>query len=56
MGVAARRRKSMEGRDLVRVATLDEYRKDPQFAQADVGEKSAVVVPGEYEGTPGHGN
>jgi MoCo/4Fe-4S cofactor protein with predicted Tat translocation signal len=27
---------TMEGREPVRVATLDEYRKNPQFAQADV--------------------
>ncbi len=42
---------SMEGRDLVRVATLDEYRKDPQFAQADVDKNPLSLYPEvKYEG------
>ena len=42
---------SMEGRDLVRVATLDEYRKNPQFAQADVEKNPLSLYPEvKYEG------
>src|SRR6202047_405662 len=37
---------SMEGRDLVRVATLDEYRKNPQFAQADAEKNPLSLYPG----------
>jgi molybdopterin-containing oxidoreductase family iron-sulfur binding subunit len=41
----------MEGRDLVRVATLDEYRKNPQFAQADVEKNPLSLYPEvKYEG------
>ncbi len=36
---------SMEGRDLVRVATLDEYRKNPTFAQADVEKNPLSLYP-----------
>jgi MoCo/4Fe-4S cofactor protein with predicted Tat translocation signal len=36
---------SMEGRDLVRVATLDEYRKNPGFAQADVQKNPLSLYP-----------
>jgi MoCo/4Fe-4S cofactor protein with predicted Tat translocation signal len=36
---------SMEGRDLVRVATLDEYRKNPQFAQADTEKNPLSLYP-----------
>ena len=39
---------SMEGRELVRVATLDEYRKNPQFAQADA-EKNPLSLYPEYK-------
>jgi len=42
---------SMEGRDLVRVATLDEYQKDPKFAQADAVENPlSLYPPVKYEG------
>jgi len=42
---------SMEGRDLVRVATLDEYHKNPQFAQADVVKNPLSLYPElKYEG------
>ena len=42
---------SMEGRDLVRVATLDEYRKNPQFAQAGVAKNPLSLYPEvKYEG------
>jgi MoCo/4Fe-4S cofactor protein with predicted Tat translocation signal len=42
---------TMEGRDLVRVATLDEYRKNPQFAQADVEKNPLSLYPEvKYEG------
>jgi MoCo/4Fe-4S cofactor protein with predicted Tat translocation signal len=42
---------SMEGRDLVRVATLDEYRKNPQFAQAGVEKNPLSLYPDvKYEG------
>jgi len=42
---------SMEGRELVRVATLDEYRKNPQFAQADAEKNSLSLYPEyKYEG------
>ncbi len=36
---------SMEGRDLVRVATLAEYRADPAFAQKDVEKDAASLYP-----------
>ena len=36
---------SMEGRDLVRVATLAEYRADPAFAQKDVEKDPASLYP-----------
>ncbi len=36
---------TMEGRDVVRVATLDEYRKNPQFAQADVEKNPLSLYP-----------
>jgi MoCo/4Fe-4S cofactor protein with predicted Tat translocation signal len=36
---------TMEGRDLVRVATLDEYRKNPQFAQAGVEKNPLSLYP-----------
>jgi MoCo/4Fe-4S cofactor protein with predicted Tat translocation signal len=36
---------SMEGRELVRVATLDEYRKNPQFAQADAEKNPLSLYP-----------
>ena len=42
---------SMEGRELVRVATLDEYRKNPQFAQADAEKNPLSLYPEvKYEG------
>ncbi len=42
---------SMEGRDLVRVATLDEYHKNPKFAQADVVKNPLSLYPDvKYEG------
>jgi MoCo/4Fe-4S cofactor protein with predicted Tat translocation signal len=43
---------SMEGRDLVRVATLEEYRKNPAFAQGEHHHESAAsLYPGfKYEG------
>ncbi len=42
---------TMEGRDLVRVATLDEYRKKPEFAQADVEKNPLSLYPDvKYEG------
>jgi MoCo/4Fe-4S cofactor protein with predicted Tat translocation signal len=43
---------SMEGRDLVRAATLEEYRKNPDFAQAEHHHESeASLYPGfKYEG------
>jgi MoCo/4Fe-4S cofactor protein with predicted Tat translocation signal len=42
---------SMEGRDLVRVATLDEYRKNPEFAQADADKNPLSLYPEvKYEG------
>jgi MoCo/4Fe-4S cofactor protein with predicted Tat translocation signal len=42
---------SMEGRDLVRVATLDEYRKNPQFAQVDAEKNPLSLYPEvKYEG------
>jgi MoCo/4Fe-4S cofactor protein with predicted Tat translocation signal len=42
---------SMEGRDLVRVATLDEYHKNPKFAQADVVKNPLSLYPEvKYEG------
>jgi MoCo/4Fe-4S cofactor protein with predicted Tat translocation signal len=42
---------SMEGRDLIRVATLEEYRKNPKFAQADVEENPlSLYPPVKYEG------
>jgi MoCo/4Fe-4S cofactor protein with predicted Tat translocation signal len=36
---------SMEGRELVRIATLDEYRKNPQFAQADAEKNPLSLYP-----------
>ncbi len=36
---------SMEGRDLVRAATLEEYRKNPAFAQADVEKNPLSLYP-----------
>jgi Fe-S-cluster-containing dehydrogenase component len=42
---------SMEGRDLVRVATLDEYRKNPLFAQAYAEKNPLSLYPEvKYEG------
>ena len=42
---------SMEGRDLVRVATLEEYQKNPKFAQADVQKNPLSLYPDfKYEG------
>ncbi len=42
---------SMEGRDLIRVATLEEYGKNPKFAQADVEENPlSLYPPVKYEG------
>jgi MoCo/4Fe-4S cofactor protein with predicted Tat translocation signal len=42
---------SMEGRELVRVATLDEYHKNPQFAQADAEKNPLSLYPEvKYEG------
>jgi MoCo/4Fe-4S cofactor protein with predicted Tat translocation signal len=42
---------SMEGRDLVRAATLEEYRKDPNFAHQARHEPEASLYPGfKYEG------
>ncbi len=42
---------TMEGRDLVRVATLDEYQKNPKFAQADADENPLSLYPEvKYEG------
>ncbi len=37
---------TMEGRDLVRVATLEEYRKNPSFAQGDVQTNPLSLYPG----------
>ncbi len=36
---------AMEGRDLVRVATLEEYRKNPAFAQGDVQKNPLSLYP-----------
>jgi molybdopterin-containing oxidoreductase family iron-sulfur binding subunit len=36
---------TMEGRDLVRVATLEEYRNNPRFAQADVEKNRISLYP-----------
>ena len=36
---------TMEGRDLVRVATLEEYRKNPNFAQGDVQKNPLSLYP-----------
>jgi MoCo/4Fe-4S cofactor protein with predicted Tat translocation signal len=42
---------SMEGRDLIRVATLGEYQKNPKFAQADADENPLSLYPEvKYEG------
>jgi MoCo/4Fe-4S cofactor protein with predicted Tat translocation signal len=42
---------SMEGRGLVRVATLDEYRRNPQFAQIDLEKNPLSLYPEvKYEG------
>ncbi len=42
---------SMEGRELIRVATLEEYGKNPKFAQADVEENPLSLYPAvKYEG------
>ena len=42
---------SMEGRELIRVATLDDYRKNPKFAQADAEENPLSFYPEvKYEG------
>jgi len=35
----------MEGRDLIRIATLDEYGKNPKFAQADKVENPLSLYP-----------
>ncbi|MBZ5697441.1 MAG: TAT-variant-translocated molybdopterin oxidoreductase [Acidobacteriia bacterium] len=50
--LAARQTHStMEGRDLVRVATLEEYRKNPKFAQTDTEENPlSLYPPVKYEG------
>jgi MoCo/4Fe-4S cofactor protein with predicted Tat translocation signal len=42
---------SMEGRDFIRVATLDEYQKNPKFAQADAEPNPLSLYPEvKYEG------
>ena len=42
---------TMVGRDLVRVATLEEYRQNPKFAQADMEENPISLYPAvKYEG------
>lgn len=42
---------TMEGRDLLRVATLDEYRKNPKFAQEDAEENPlSLYPPYKYDG------
>ncbi len=42
---------SMEGRDFVRVATLDEFRQNPKFAQADAQkDPQSLYPPVKYEG------
>ena len=46
-----RRTSTMEGREPIRVATLDEYRKNPNFAQADAEENPLSLYPEvKYEG------
>ncbi len=48
---ATQHHSSMEGRDLVRVATLEEYRKNPAFAQKDVEANPLSLYPSvKYEG------
>jgi molybdopterin-containing oxidoreductase family iron-sulfur binding subunit len=42
---------TMEGRDLVREATLEEYERNPKFAQSHEDEKSSLYNPVAY---PGH--
>jgi Fe-S-cluster-containing dehydrogenase component len=42
---------TMEGREPIRIATLDEYQKDPKFAQADAQENPLSLYPGfKYDG------
>jgi len=42
---------SMEGRELIQVATLDEYQKNPKFAQADADENPLSLYPAvKYDG------
>jgi len=41
---------NMEGRDLVRAAALEEYRKRPNFAQKEHGEDETLYPPFKYEG------
>ena len=42
---------TMEGREPIRIATLDEYQKNPKFAQADADENPLSLYPAvKYEG------
>ena len=42
---------TMEGREPIRIATLDEYQKDPKFAQADAQENPLSLYPAfKYDG------
>jgi molybdopterin-containing oxidoreductase family iron-sulfur binding subunit len=42
---------TMEGREPIRIATLDEYQKEPKFAQADANENPLSLYPAfKYEG------
>src|ERR1700722_176897 len=36
---------TMEGREPIRIATLDEYQKDPKFAEADAVENTLSLYP-----------
>jgi molybdopterin-containing oxidoreductase family iron-sulfur binding subunit len=48
---ATQEHSSMEGRDLIRIATLDEYGKNPKFAQADKVENPlSLYPPVKYDG------
>jgi len=49
---ATQTQNTMEGREPLRVATLDEYQKNPKFAQAEEGADSLSLYPPEwkYEG------
>ncbi len=42
---AVQTQNTMEGRDLIRVATLNEYQKNPKFAQADADENPLSLYP-----------